>query len=42
MLPIQAPNQIMPETIIFLDWPPVLDVMRESEMTNEAWYEPVR
>jgi len=32
----------MPETIIFLDWPPVLDVMSDREMTKEAWYDPVR
>lgn len=39
---MQAPNQIIPETIIFFDCPPVLEVMREREITKEAWYEPVR
>ena len=37
MLPIHAPNQIMPDTIIFLLCPPVLEVMSESEMTKLAW-----
>jgi hypothetical protein len=32
----------MPETSIFFVCPPVLEVMSEREMTNEAWYEPVR
>jgi hypothetical protein len=42
MLPIQAPIQIMPDTIIFFDWPPMFDVMRERDRTKEAWYDPVR
>jgi hypothetical protein len=42
MLPKHDPNQIMPATIIFFDWPPVLLVIRERPMIKEAWYEPVR
>lgn len=32
----------MPLVIMSLVWPPVLDVMSESESTKDAWYEPVR
>jgi len=39
---MHAPNQIMPLTIIFFDCPPTFEVMRDKEMTNDAWYEPVR
>jgi hypothetical protein len=42
MLPTQAPNQIVPETSIFLVCPAVLEVMTERKMTNDAWYDPVK
>jgi hypothetical protein len=37
MFPTQAPNQIIPETSIFLVCPPVFEVISEREMTKDAW-----
>jgi hypothetical protein len=37
MLPTQDPNQIIPDTIILLEWPPVLLVIKERQITKDAW-----
>jgi hypothetical protein len=42
MLPIQAPIQIIPETIIFLDCPPTFEVINDSDKTVAVNYECLR
>lgn len=39
---MHEPNYIILDTIIFLEWPAVLLVIKERDVTNDAWYEPVR
>lgn len=36
MLPTQAPTQIIPDTIIFFDCPPTLEVMSDRESTAQS------
>jgi hypothetical protein len=36
MFPIQAPTQIIPDTIIFFDCPPTLEVINDSDNTSEV------
>jgi hypothetical protein len=42
MLPMQAPIQIIPETIIFLDCPPTFEVINDSDKTVGVNYECLR